>query len=61
MMLRFVFAIAFLLALGTVVFWGPLVGLSPSEAFAWTIIAACALWLAWHVVEFVRICITGGW
>lgn len=60
-MLRFVFAIGFLLVLGTVVWWGPVVGLIPSHAFAWTIIAACGLWLAWHVVKFVRICVTGGW
>lgn len=61
MALRFTFAIGFLLALATCVLWAPLIGLTPSEGFAWTIIAACGMWLAWHVIDFVRICITGGW
>lgn len=61
MILRFVFAVGFLLLLGTVVLWAPVVGLTPGEAFVWTVIAACVLWLGWHVVDFVRICITGGW
>lgn len=60
MILRFTFAIGFLIALATSVWWAPLVGLIPSQAFAYTIIAACVLWLAAHVVDFIGICISGG-
>jgi hypothetical protein len=60
LILRFLFAIGFLVALGTCIWWAPLVGLTPPQGFAYTIIAACALWLAAHVIEFIGICMTGG-
>jgi hypothetical protein len=57
---NFALAIGFLVALAATPLWGPLVGLTPTVAFVYTVIAGCALWLALHVAEFIGICITGG-
>ena len=56
---KFCFAMGLLVALGTCVWWGPLVGVRPGHAFAYAVIAAIALWLAVQVADMIGIMFRG--